>query len=151
MSIILNKIIHLLILSSSIYCFSQVNSEKKEIIVYFDLKYKAINSYFVKIDSSEATFSIYTKGFETKKSRDQAVQKFKNKKEGDPDNRWIPNFTVSFISFSKPEKLKTIKETKYLTIDEFRNKLFPQGYPMYFIYKSRDGYYLKWKVIDIEY
>ena len=101
MSIILKKFIHLLILSSSIYCFSQVHSEKKEIIVYFDLKNKAINSYFVKKDSSEATFSVFLKGFEQKKARDKTMKDYKNE-IGDTDSSGPPSFTVSFISFSKP-------------------------------------------------
>jgi hypothetical protein len=85
MSIILKKFIHILILSSSIYCFSQVHSEKKEIIVYFDIKDKAINSYFVKKDSSEATFSVFLKGFEQKKARNKAMKDYKNE-IGDADS-----------------------------------------------------------------
>ncbi|MNF90732.1 hypothetical protein D3C84_733110 [compost metagenome] len=150
MSIISRNIIRLFIFIFTFFCYSQEHSEKKEIVVYFDLKDKAINSCFVKTDSSEAHFSIYTKGFETQKSRNHAIKKFK-KTEGDPDNRWLPDFTISFISFSKPEKLKTIKEVNYLTLNEFRSKLFPQGYPMYFVYKSEKGYYLKWEVTHIEY
>lgn len=150
MSVIIRKLFCLVLFVFSFFCLSQ-ETQKKEIIVYFGIKNKAINSFYVKKDSSEATFSIYAKGFETKKLRDQAVRKFKNKKEGDPDNRWIPDFTVSFISYSKPEKLKSIEKIKYLTMDEFRNNLFPQGYPMYFIYKSDNGNYLKWKVVHVEY
>jgi hypothetical protein len=30
---------------------------------------------------------------------------------------------------------------------QFRDKLFPQGHPMYFIYKSDEGCYLKWEDI----
>jgi hypothetical protein len=32
---------------------------------------------------------------------------------------------------------------------QFRDKLFPQGHPMYFIYKSDEGCYLKWEVRHI--
>ena len=150
MSIIFRNIIYLFLFASIFNCSSQEHIERKELTVYLDLKDKAINSYFVKKDSSEAHFSIYTKGFETQKARDKAIKDYK-KEIGDPDSTGPPSFTISFISFSKPQKMKTLKGIKYLTLNEFRDKLFPQGYPMYFICKTEKGNYIKWKVIHIEY
>jgi hypothetical protein len=37
-----------------------------------------------------------------------------------------------------------------MNMKQFRDKLFPQGHPMY-IYKSDEGCYLKWEVRHISY
>ena len=150
MSIALKKIKSILLLLFTVSCSSQNGVEKKEINVFFDLKDKAINKIYVNRDSTEARFSIYVEKYQTKVARDKATNDYYN----DPRERnsaGIPSFTGSFISLNKPMKINSLEGIDILTLKQFRDKLFPQGYPMYFIYKSEEGCYLKWEVIHITY
>ena len=151
MSIVHKKIKSLLLISLvTISCYSQTEDEKKEINVFFNLKDKALNRIYVNKDSTEAHFSIYVEKYQTKKARDKATTDY-YKDPSDRNSVGIPNFTVSFISFKKPTKTNSLKGIKILNMKQFRDKLFPQGHPMYFIYKSDEGCYLKWEVRHISY
>lgn len=150
MSITSIKIKSLILLLTTLSCFSQNEVKKKEINVFFHLKDKAINKIYINKDSTEAHFSIFVEKYQTKVSRDKAMQDYYNDPR-DRNSAGLPSFTVSFISFNKPVKIKSLAGIKTLTIKQFRDKLFAQGYPMYFIYKSDEGCYLKWEVIHISY
>ena len=150
MSIAFKKIKSIILLLITLSCFSQNGIEKKKINVFFHLKNKAINKICINKDSTEARFSIFVDKYQTKVARDKAMQDYYNDPR-DRNSAGLPSFTVSFISFTKPVKIKSLTGINVLTMKQFRDKLFPQGYPMYFIYKSDEGYYLKWEVIGISY
>jgi hypothetical protein len=150
MSITLKKIKSLVVVLFTVSCFAQNKEEKKIINIFFKLNDKAINDIYINKDSTQAHFSIYVKKYQTKKARDKAKLEHYNDPQ-DHNSAGLPDFSISFSSFNKPTKLHSLKEVDYLTMNQFRTQSFPKSQPMFFIYKSDKGYYLKWDVIHISY
>ena len=68
-----------------------------------------------------------------------------------PSEVRLPDFSIGFYTWdSKPEKLKSLKGIKYITIRQFQDSIFFATNPTYIIYKLKDSTYLKWKTSTIE-
>lgn len=149
MSIILKKIIILFFLSNFYFLFAQEITNKDLTTVYIELKDKSIANYSINKTYTNAQFSFYLKGYETKHARDEGVRKSKN---GLATSLGIPTFIFTLYSstvFSpksqRPEKLKTLNGIKYITLKEFQTNNFQCTNSVYIIHKLKDGTYLKWK------
>jgi hypothetical protein len=150
MSTIIKRIFLTLFISSFYLSFAQVKKERNYITIYIDLKDKAVRSYSIYKDTMGASFSIYIEKYESKKERDKAIQKYKNR-IGDPDSVGLPSFSFAFYVFNrKPEKLKSLDGIKYITIKEFRKNNYKTTSPTFIIHKLKDGTYLRWKTYTME-
>jgi hypothetical protein len=149
MSTIMKKIILILFISSFCLSFAQVKKERTYLTIYIDLKDESVESYNINKDSCKAHFSIYFEKYEYEKDREKARKEFKNRK-GDPDLRWLPDFSFVFYVFNqKPERLKSLDGIKYITIKEFRKNNYKITSPTYIIHKLKEGTYLRWKTITL--
>lgn len=121
-------------------------------VVLLDLKSKAVREYTIDKDTAGAHFSIYIKKYESKKERDKATEIYNNRIKNrltsgeNPSEVMIPDFSVGLYAFSrKPEKLKSLKGVKFITIKQFQDSIYSTTAPTYIIHKLKDGTYLKWK------
>ena len=116
MSTIIKKIILTLFISSFYLSFAQEKKERTFMTIYIDLKDESLESYNINKDSCNVHFSIYIEKYESKKERDKAIQKYKNR-IGDPDSVGLPSFSFAFYAFNqKPERIKSLDGIKYITI-----------------------------------
>jgi hypothetical protein len=133
-----------------LFSFSQNKKECNYVTIYIDLKSKAIETYSINKDSTKAHFSIYIEKYQYQKDREKARKEFKNRK-GDPDLRWLPDFSIVFYDFNKkPERLKSLDGIKFITIKEFRKNNYKTTSPTFIIHKLKDGTYLRWKTYTME-
>lgn len=137
--------------------FSQVEKKRNDFIVFLDLKSKALREYTISKDTANAHFSIYIKKYESKKERDKETEIYNNRVKNirtsgeNPSEVRLPDFSIGFYTWdSKPEKLKSLKGIKYITIRQFQDSIFFATNPTYIIYKLKDGTYLKWKTTTME-
>ncbi|URM35219.1 hypothetical protein [Flavobacterium anhuiense] len=126
-------------------------------ILLLDLKSKAVREYNIHKDTMSARFSIYIKEYESKKERDKAIkiynERVKNIKTSgeNPSELRLPDFSVGLYVFDKkPEKLKSLKGIKFMTINQFQDSINFARDPIYIIHKLKDGTYLKWKTNTID-
>ena len=138
--------------------FSQEHNEYKRNSIYLNLNDQALESYKIDKDTLNAHFSIYYKKYDSKKEREIVTKiyatKLKNiKTSGENPSEVIPpNFSIVFyVSNRKPEKLKSLKGVKFITIKQFQDSLYFARDPTYIIHKLKDGTYLKWKtsILDV--
>lgn len=137
--------------------FSQVGKKRNDMVVLLDLKSKAVQEYTIDKDTTGAHFSIYIKKYESKKVRDKATEiyneRVKNRRTSgeNPSEVRLPDFSIGFYVYSrKPEKLKSLKGVKFLTISQFQNSIYFASNPTYIIHKLKNGTYLKWKTYPME-
>jgi len=149
----------LVILFLNCFClsFSQVAKKRNDMILLLDLKSKAVREYNIHKDTMSARFSIYIKEYESKKERDKAIkiynERVKNIKTSgeNPSELRLPDFSVGLYVFDKkPEKLKSLKGIKFMTINQFQDSINFARDPIYIIHKLKDGTYLKWKTNTID-
>jgi hypothetical protein len=145
----IKKIISIFCLGFFCLSFSQEADNQKLTTVLINLHDKSVANYHINKTRTEAQFSFYLKGYETKIAREEGIRKSKN---GLATSLGIPTFRVSLYSstvFSpkgiKPEKLKTLKGLNYITLKEFQNNNYQSTNSVYIIHKLNDGTYLKWK------
>lgn len=138
--------------------FSQVDKKQNDLIVYLDLKNKAVRQYTIDKDTASAHFSIYIKKYESKKERNKATkiynERIKNIRTSgeNPSEVRLPDFSIGFYAYNrKPEKIKSLKGIKFISIKQFQDSIYYATEPTYIIHKLKDGTYLKWKtyVMDI--
>lgn len=142
-------IITLFILSINML-FSQEHCEYKRNSIYLDLNDKALENYEIDKDTINAHFSIYLKKYESKKERDKATEKYNNQID-DPDSIGIPSFSIGlYVLNEKPQKLKSLKGIKFITIKQFQKNGYVTSSPTYIIHKLKDGTYLKWSAMTFE-
>jgi hypothetical protein len=146
---IVKKIISYICLGFFCLSFSQQANNQKLTTVLINLHDKSVANYHINKTKTEAEFSFYLKGYETKTAREEGIRKSKN---GLATSLGIPSFIFSLYSstvFSpdgiKPEKLKTLKGLNYITLKEFQNNNYQSTNSVYIIHKLDDGTYLKWK------
>lgn len=109
--------------------------------IYLNLNDKALESYEIDKDTLNARFSIYYKKYESKKARDKATniynESVKNRRTSgeNPSEVRLPVFSISFLVFNeKPEKLKSLTGTKFITIKQFRDNNYITSNPTYIIH-----------------
>ena len=154
----IKKIFIFLLLNCFYPSFSQTIKKRNDQVVLLDLKSKAVREYTFDKDTMNAHFSIYIKKYESKKERDKAIkiynEKVKNIKTSgeNPSELRLPDFSVGLYAYNrKPEKLKSLKGVKFITIKQFQDSLYFARDPTYIIHKLKDGTYLKWKtsILDV--
>ncbi|OOG63826.1 hypothetical protein [Flavobacterium sp. A45] len=142
-------------------CYSQ-EKQTDTVVLFLNLKSKTI-TYSISKDTTSASFGIYRKGFETKKSRDNAmkpylyrgkntIKNFEDLKKANPKDMpksdMLPTFSLNYWSIKMPEYLKSVNGINYITEEEFRAKeLNYLSKKIYMIHKLDNGLYLKWDVI----
>ncbi|MBF4494745.1 MULTISPECIES: hypothetical protein [unclassified Flavobacterium] len=137
--------------------FSQAMKKRSDIVVYLDLKNKALREYTIDKDTMSAHFSIYIKKYECKKERDKASEiynkRIKNRRTSgeNPSEVSLPIFSIGLYVFNqKPEKLKSLKGIKFTSIKQFQDSIDFATNPTYVIHKLKDGSYLKWKTTPMD-
>jgi hypothetical protein len=123
--------------------FSQANQNEYAENIVVNLNNNVINSFSINKDSTLMSLSLYIKGYESKKKREQAMILFRKKY-----NKAVfisPSFTMDIISLEKPEKLKSLDNIKYLFASNFSKSDLKTSNPFFIIIKQKDGTYLKWK------
>lgn len=145
MSKIVKQTLFIIFIFSFYLSFSQEQNEPKSVIIYINLKDKALESYTIDKDTTGASFSVYLKGYESKKKRENALKRYNNL-IGDPSSESFPVFSIAFYVFSrKPERIKSLAGVEYITLKEFRDSNYPETSPTYIIHKLKDGTFLKWE------
>jgi len=137
--------------------FSQEQNEYKRNSIYLNLNDQALESYKIDKDTLNAHFSIYYKKYDSKKEREIVTKiyatKFKNiKTSGENPSEVIPpSFSIVFyVSNRKPEKLKSLKGVKFITLKQFRDNNYVTSNPTYIIHKLKNGTYLRWLAITMD-
>lgn len=152
MSKITKKIL-MIVFMGSFYLLSAQNDGRKLVAICInDLNDIALKEYSISKDTTSAHFSIYIKGFESKKIRDKAIKEYYDDPGRSLDE---PTFVITFYSslsdpVFKPKRIKSLKGIHYITLKEFRDSNYPQSSPTYIIHKLKDGTYLKWETNILE-
>ena len=136
-----------LFLITHFYSFSQ-NSKDDSIFMLIDRETKYIYSNFSK-DSSGVNFCIYLKKYQTKALREMAKKKYQRTQKKLyplPPIRKPLEFCIVATSVNSPIILDNISSIKHITPEEFRDGNYYSRY-IYVIYKIRDDYYLKWRIL----
>lgn len=146
-----------LFLSSFYLSFSQVEKKRNSKIVFLDLKSKALREYTIDKDTSGVHFSIYVKKYQYKKERDKAIKIYNERVKNirtsgeNPSEVRLPDFSIGFYSWGrKPEKLKSLKGIKFITIKQFQDGIYFVRDPSYIIHQLKDGTYLKWETYTMD-
>ena len=134
----------LLLLSFCCISFAQKSNQQK-ITIFLDINDKALKEYYIDKDTTTAFFNIHIIEYQTKKSRDKAMNEhYKNLIE--ENSAGLPRFSIGFYVFDiKPEKLKSLDCIDYISVKQFRENNYKTTSPTYIIHKLKDGTYLKWK------
>ncbi|OHT47042.1 hypothetical protein [Flavobacterium tructae] len=153
----IKKIFIVLFLNCFCLSFSQGEKKRNSKIVFLDLKSKAVKEYTIDKDTMKARFSIYVKKYESKEERDKATEVYKDMVKNirtsgiNPSEVRLPTFSIGFYSWGgKPEKLKSLKGIKFITIKQFQDSIYFVKDPSYIIHQLKDGTYLKWKTYTME-
>lgn len=137
--------------------FSQDHNEYKRNSIYLDLNDRALESYKIDKDTMNAHFSVYFKKYQSKKERDKANEVYKDMVKNirtsgvNPDKVRLPTFSTTFYVFNrKPEKLKSLRGIKFVTLKQFQDNNYRTSNPTYIIHKLKDGSYLRWLAITMD-
>ncbi|MFW0737872.1 hypothetical protein [Flavobacterium sp. T12S277] len=151
------KLIIVIFIFSIKIMFSQGHNEYNRNSIYLDLKDKALESYEIDKDTMNAHFSVYFKKYQSKKERDKATEIYKDMVKNirtskiNPSEVRLPTFSISFLVYNeKPEKLKSLKGIKFITLKQFRDNDYRTSNPTYIIHKLKDGTYLRWLAITMD-
>lgn len=151
------KLIVTIFIFSITIIFSQEHNEYKRNSIYLNLNDKALENYNIDKDTMNAHFSIYYKKYESKKERDRATMIYNDRVKNirtsgeNPGEVVLPNFSISFLVYNeKPEKLKSLKGIKFITLKQFRDNNYVTSNPAYIIHKLKDGTYLRWLAITMD-
>lgn len=160
----IKKYFCILILITTNCSFSQIK-QTDSVVLFLNLKSTTITYSFSK-DTTDASFGIYRKGFETKKLRDNAmkpyryrgknrIKNFEDLKKANPKllpkDGPRPSFSLNFWSIGeKPLYLESLVGVNYVTEEEFRNnELNYSSKKLFIMHKLDNGIYLKWNVSPI--
>lgn len=137
--------------------FSQVEKKRNDMVVFLDLKSKALREYTIDKDTTGVHFSIYVRKYQSKKERDKATkiynERIKNIRTSgeNPSEVRLPDFSVGFYVYSrKPEKLRSLKGVKFMSISQFQDSIYVATEPTYIIHQIKDGTYLKWDTYTVD-
>lgn len=149
-------IIALFILPVSIL-FSQEHCRSELSSIYLDLNDRALESHEIDKDTMNAHFNVYLKKYESKKEREKAIEIYKDKIKNiktsgiNPSEVRLPTFSIGFLVYNeRPERLKSLKGIKFITLKEFRDKGYKTSMPTYIIHKLKDGTYLRWSTVTMD-
>ena len=149
----MKNIVFIFLIFSLNFSFAQKWEEPDPLYICIDLKEKYIQSYSIGKNNEIASFAIYINGYESKEKRKKSIDNYNKKAVSYHDKKTIreyieyPNFSISFMSLEKPEKLNSIDGIKYNSTEQFSKTSSIQiTHPSYIIYQQKDGTYLKWKV-----
>lgn len=116
-----------------------------------------LNKDYISVKSSKdymrTSFSIYRESYNSEKQQKKIVKKNNEKTsifKKAPDTSFVssPTSSINYFSLDKPEKISTINNLDFITVEELRTnkKIYLASKIKYIIVKDDKGNFLKWKV-----
>ena len=141
------------IYSILILTVSMFSSQTETNILYLE----DLNKDYISVKSSKdymrTSFSIYRESYNSEKQQKKIVKKNKEKRnifKKAPDTSFVssPTSSINYLSVDKPEKISTINNLEFVTVEELRTnkKIYLASKIKYIIAKDDKGNFLKWKV-----
>ncbi|OIQ22205.1 MAG: hypothetical protein BM557_02175 [Flavobacterium sp. MedPE-SWcel] len=141
------------IYSILILAVSMFSTQTETNILYLE----DLNKDYISVKSSKdymrTSFAIYRESYNSEKQQRKIVKKNNEKTnifKKAPDTSFVssPTSSINYLSVDKPEKISTINNLDFITVEELRTnkKIYLASKIKYIIVKDDKGNFLKWKV-----